>query len=111
MNLTLMLDLQTNFFKAPNDIFEHYLNRYELLVYLYLCRCANNCKYAYPSENMIMEKCFIRKKKNVTDAIKSLEQKGLIKVIRNRRSFFKSSVNNYEVFSPTKFEPEMEDKI
>jgi DNA-binding MarR family transcriptional regulator len=106
-----MLNLQTNFFKAPNDAFEIYLNRYELLVYLYLVRCANNTKTTFPSIKTIMEKCDIGYRNNVTDSIKSLEEKELIKVTRYRRHFFKSSVNNYEIFEPRKFKSDMEEPL
>jgi hypothetical protein len=106
-----LLDLQTNFFKAPNDIFEIYLNRYELLVYLYLARCANNTKTAFPKEETIMEKCNIRRKNNVSNAIKSLEEKKLLKVTRVKLRWNKSAVNNYEVFEPVKFKPDMEDPL
>lgn len=63
---------KTNFFQAPNNIFdisiitykgvnkekvERHINGNEISVYLYLCRLANNKETAFPSYNTIARNC------------------------------------------------------
>ncbi|MUG43444.1 helix-turn-helix domain-containing protein [Paenibacillus woosongensis] len=68
-----------NFFTPSNDIFEFGLNPFQLSVYFYLARCANNAKEeAFPSYATIAEKTGMseRKAKNV---VKELVSAGFIK--------------------------------
>ncbi len=45
-----VLDLREKFFKVSNDIFNFGLNTYQLSIYFYLCRLANNTtKESFPS--------------------------------------------------------------
>lgn len=49
------------FFQVPNEIFECDLNVNEKIVFMYLCRCGNNGKQAFPSQQTIADKCSISK--------------------------------------------------
>lgn len=92
------MNLEKNYFKAPNDVFEVGLDPYEGMVYLYLTRCANNST-AYPSYPVIAEHCGMSER-TVKSVVKRLEQKNLIRVTRRRTQRDKSLVNNYEILLP-----------
>lgn len=49
------------YFQTPNDIFTTDLSNNEKLVYIYLSRCANNGKVAFPSYQTIADNCSISK--------------------------------------------------
>gem|GEM_PF-1031749 len=67
-----------------NDVFESDLSANAMLVRLYLARCANGDRQAWPSLNTISKSCKISKP-TVIKALKELEEKGWIdKVIRKR---------------------------
>ena len=69
------------YFQVPNTIFCVNLTKYELLALVYLCRCNNNGKTAFPSYKTIAKNCSISRNKAI-DAIRSLERKELIRVTR-----------------------------
>lgn len=84
------------FFQGPNSIFDQKndLNEHELLVYLYLCRCGNNGRSAFPSYGCIGEKCKISRRTAIR-AVSGLVEKGFIKKYRSiNRS------NLYRVYPP-----------
>jgi len=49
------------YFQTPNDIFKLDLKVNEKLVYIYLCRCGNEGKNAFPSYQTIADNCSISK--------------------------------------------------
>jgi DNA-binding MarR family transcriptional regulator len=100
------MNLEKNYFKAPNDVFEVGLDPYEGMVYLYLTRCANNST-AFPSFPTIAEHCGMSER-TAKSVVKRLEQKNLIRVKRNRLRWNRSLVNNYEIMLPQKYIPDME---
>lgn len=102
-----MLYLQTNFFKAPNDIFGIGLDPKSIATYLYLVRLGNNAAYIYPSEDCIAEQIGVSKP-TVESAIKKLEEKGLIIVSRKRQGRKRKYANHYTILPPTKYDPDME---
>ena len=69
-----------NYFRTPNRVFDLNLTSSEKLVLVYLCRCSNNA-VAFPSYSTIANKCSINKRTAIR-AIKTLEDKRLIMVIR-----------------------------
>lgn len=69
---------EAGFFKGSNDTFEIGLNIYQIGVYTYLTRCANNKKSAFPSYSTIADKCGISKRKAIT-TVAELEGLGLVK--------------------------------
>ncbi|MFZ5590661.1 MAG: helix-turn-helix domain-containing protein [Bacillota bacterium] len=75
-----------NWFWDYNDIFGSNLSANAMLVRLYLARCANGDRQAWPSLNTIARNCKISKP-TVIKALRELEEKGwLKKIIRQRPS-------------------------
>ncbi|OPG98966.1 hypothetical protein B2I21_07360 [Chryseobacterium mucoviscidosis] len=93
------LKFDTGFFMAPNEIFDDIDTKtHEKLVYLYLCRCANNSD-AFPSYKTIGEKCSMSKRKAI-DCVDWLFNHGLIiKVTRRTEGFNESNI--YEILRPS----------
>lgn len=91
------LVFDTGFFIAPNEIFDSEEAKvHEKLVYLYLCRCANNSLAAFPSYTKIAEKCSISRRKAI-DCVEWLTENGfLAKTVR--RNDDKNMSNLYEIF-------------
>lgn len=85
----------TGFFKGSNDTFEIGLNIYQIGVYTYLTRCANNNKSAFPSYATIAEKCGISKPKAIS-TVAELEELGLIKK-QIRLGEGRNNSNSYKV--------------
>ena len=77
-----MKDFEGGFFKAPNDIYELGLNPYQISVYLYLARCGNNSKAAFPAKGTIAEKCGMSLRK-ADRVVNELEDRGLVEVKRS----------------------------
>lgn len=71
------ITMEVPYFQIPNDIFEIGLDKYELLVYMYLARCGNQGQAAFPSYNKIAEKTGVSRRKAI-DCVKSLEDKQLL---------------------------------
>ncbi|WP_165859230.1 helix-turn-helix domain-containing protein [Desulfofundulus salinus] len=83
-NVTLQDGRRKNWFWDYNDVFESDLSANAMLVRLYLARCANGDRHAWPSLNTIARNCKISKP-TVIKALKELEEKGwLEKIIRKR---------------------------
>lgn len=77
--------MEVPYFQVPNDIFEIGLDKHELLVYIYLARCGNQCSASFPSYNTIAKKTGISRRK-VIECVKSLEEKQLL--MKERRYDF-----------------------
>jgi predicted transcriptional regulator len=90
------IEMTVPFFQAPNDIFDIGLGKFELLVYLYLARCANNNEKAYPSLNTIADKTSISRS-SVQKAIKGLEEKKLIVKKKHKTDYNRYYNNTYMV--------------
>ncbi len=90
------VSFETGYFFGPNEIFDNQIaDVYEKLVYLYLCRCANNSAAAFPSYQTIADKCSMSRRKAV-NAVDSLIAKNLLsKTIR--RGDEKNQSNLYKV--------------
>jgi len=65
------------YFQTPNEIFELDLKANEKLVYMYLCRCGNDGKDAFPSYQTIANKCSIGKSTAIR-CMNILVDKGLV---------------------------------
>ncbi len=90
------VSFETGYFFGPNEIFDNPIaDVYEKLVYLYLCRCANNSAAAFPSYQTIADKCSMSRRKavNVIDSL--IAKKLLSKTIR--RGDEKNQSNLYKV--------------
>ncbi|WP_340014684.1 helix-turn-helix domain-containing protein [Paenibacillus sp. FSL K6-1318] len=93
------LKFDTGFFMGPNEIFDDIDTKtHEKLVYLYLCRCANNAA-AFPSYNTIAEKCSMSRRKAVDCIDWLIERKLLVK--RTRRKDGLNESNVYEILRPS----------
>jgi hypothetical protein len=78
---------ETGYFQTPNAIFDKvdYLSIYEKITYIYLCRCSNNGKVAFPSYKTIATKCSFSESQAFR-AVKRLIEHGLLqKTNRNKR--------------------------
>lgn len=92
------VSFETGYFFGPNEIFENEIaDVYEKLVYLYLCRCANNSASAFPSYQTIADKCSMSRRKavNVIDSL--ITKKLLSKTVRAGDE--KNQSNLYKVLS------------
>lgn len=81
------------YFQTPNDIFECDLTSNEKIVFMYLCRCGNNGKKAFPSQQTIADKCSVSKS-TAKRAVSILEWNGYI--IKERR--FKEGYNKSNIY-------------
>ncbi|HDR6269794.1 TPA: helix-turn-helix domain-containing protein [Bacillus cereus] len=94
--------LDRDFTQISNNVF--YLLRGKAtayMIYSYLNhRYNNNMNYAFPSISTIQRDLGIGSNKTVCTAIELLEGKNLIKVIREKESTNKNSVNKYIVYYP-----------
>ncbi len=72
-----MSKFKVPYFQTPNEIFEMDLKPNEKLVYMYLCRCGNDGKDAYPSYQTIASKCSIGKSTAIR-CMNNLVEKGLV---------------------------------
>lgn len=81
------------YFQSPNDVFEIGLNKHELLVYLYLCRCGNHGGKAFPSYNTMAEKCNISRRTAIY-AVNSLVERGLLHKEKRSDSGGKENYSN-----------------
>jgi hypothetical protein len=99
------------YFQTPNDIFDlrikvrdgikiREIRTSEKLVYIYLCRCANNTGEAFPSYATIAEKCSISKRKAI-DSVRVLTDSGLLIKYVRRKDNKDNHTNIYEVISPS----------
>jgi biotin operon repressor len=96
---------ETGFFQTPNEIFDREdLNSNEKICYLYLCRCADNSKKAFPSHEVIGNKTGTSKS-TAKRAVKSLEEKGYIVVTRRKVDNTKNLTNLYTIIHPKSATP------
>ncbi|MGD9566868.1 MAG: helix-turn-helix domain-containing protein [Sedimentibacter sp.] len=65
------------YFKVRSDIFELELSEKEIIVYMYLCSCANKENMCFPSLRQISAACSISQT-SVKTAIKELIERKLI---------------------------------
>lgn len=93
------LKFDTGFFMAPNEIFDDIDTKtHEKLVYLYLCRCANNA-VAFPSFQKIADKCSMSRRKAI-DCVDWLIDHDLL-VKHTRRTDGINESNIYEILRPS----------
>ena len=82
--------------KKDEEIFRD-LNIYEINIYFYLCRCANNKQNAFPSYNTIAEKTRCSRRKAIA-SIKILSENGfLYKETRYNKDLKKNNSNVYVI--------------
>ena len=88
---------KTNCFLAPNKIFDRYdITGYEKLIYLYLCRRANQYGQCFPSYNRMAKDCS-SSRRSVIRYVKSLEEKGLV-----RKTYrYREEMNTSNLFTVT----------
>lgn len=93
------LKFDTGFFMAPNEIFDDIDTKtHEKLVYLYLCRCANNAS-AFPSYQKIADKCSMSRRKAIDCVDWLIDHRLLVK--KTRRSDGLNESNVYEILRPS----------
>lgn len=90
-----MAESKAGFFQASNEMFDIGLNIYQIGVYAYLTRCANNKKSAFPSYKTIADKCGISKPKAIS-TVAELEKLGLVKK-QVRMGEGRNKTNTYRV--------------
>ena len=84
------------FVRIPNKLFELKLSVYEFAVMCYLCKCRNSVTgKCFPSYNRIAKECNMSRS-TVIRAVKSLKEKGIIRVRNNFSNHFQRS-NDYEL--------------
>ena len=84
------------FVKIPNTAFEMHLSAIEFYVLCYLCKCRNSVTgKCFPSYNRIISDCHISRS-SVARAIKSLKEKGIIRVRYNYENHIQRC-NSYEL--------------
>ena len=89
--------MDKNYFKAPNAVFGSGLTKFELLVYLYLCRCQNNKEFSWPSYEAIARSCSMSRTKAIA-TVKGLIRKGLLeKRKRSQQGYRKNYTNLYKL--------------
>lgn len=91
--------METNYFKASNDVFKVGLNGNQGFVYLYLTRCANNSTAAFPSLNNIAKNCGISRP-TVIKTLNELENVGLLKKVKRWTKETGNQSNVYTVINP-----------
>lgn len=92
------VSFETGYFFGPNEIFDNEIaDVYEKLVYLYLCRCANNSASAFPSYQTIADKCSMSRRKAVNVIESLISKKLLSKTVRAGDE--KNQSNLYKVLS------------
>lgn len=85
-----------NFTRIPNSAFEMKLTPIEFYVLCYLCKCRNSVTgKCFPSYNRIVSDCHICRS-SVARAVKSLKEKGIIRVRYNYENHIQRS-NDYEL--------------
>jgi DNA-binding MarR family transcriptional regulator len=99
--------LKDNFTQISNNVF--YLLKGKAtayMVYNYLNYRYNATKnYAFPSIRTIQDDLGISSNKTVHAAIELLEEKGLVKVIREKQTNNRNAVNKYVVYYPVAVNP------
>lgn len=91
--------LNDRFFKVPNAVFELNLKSSELIVLMYMLRCADiKTRRCFPSYTDITEKCRVSRETAIK-SVKALERAGLIVKVAKGYSgeFGVKRANTYEV--------------
>ena len=84
------------FVRISNKLFELKLNVYEFAVMCYLLKCRNSVTgKCFPSYNRIAKECNMSRS-TVIRAVKSLKEKGIIRVRNNFENHYQRS-NDYEL--------------
>ena len=86
-----------NWFYSYNMIFEQNISSQAKLIYLYLCRCADEEGHAFPSFKTIADKCTISRS-SVIRAIKELIDIGLLEKNKRVRANKSQASNLYYIF-------------
>ncbi|WP_375104090.1 conserved phage C-terminal domain-containing protein [Paenibacillus sp. RS8] len=95
-NIEGNIAFETGFFIGPNEIFDRDdAGTHVKIVFLYLCRCANNSTVAFPSYNTIAAKCSMSRRKAIECVEWLVENKLLEKIIR--RGEEKNGSNLYKI--------------
>jgi uncharacterized phage protein (TIGR02220 family) len=95
-NLEGSIAFETGFFIGPNEIFDRDdAGTHAKIVFLYLCRCANNSTVAFPSYNTIAAKCSMSRRKAIECVEWLVEHRLLEKIIR--RGDEKNNSNLYKI--------------
>lgn len=118
-----LISMEIPFFQVPNEIFDmnieimvperkrekgsndivtvkRPMKTYEKLIYIYLCRCGNNKKQAFPSYKTIAEKCGIGRNTAI-EGVANLIKNGLLgKRARIKEGTSEDNSNQYFVFRP-----------
>lgn len=91
-------------FYAKNSIFDFpELTEHSIVIYLYLCRCADGNGESFPSRKTIAAKCRMSIK-TVDRSIKQLEDHGLLKKTTRISKNGDNTSNLYEIYDPPTFE-------
>lgn len=120
--------LNVDYFQVPNEIFDLDINvvvdekkkvkgskevvtvkrplkTYEKLIYIYLCRCGNQCSQAFPSYNTIAKQCGIGRVTAI-EGVANLIKNGLLekrpRKTKTKEGLIKDTSNEYFVLKPTK---------
>jgi DNA-binding MarR family transcriptional regulator len=99
--------LRDNFTQISNNVFCILKGKATAyMVYSYLNHRYNSTKnYAFPSIKTIQDDLGISSNKTVHSAIDLLEEKGLVKVIREKQTNNRNAVNKYVVYYPVAVNP------
>lgn len=73
---------------------DHKCGKSETLVYVFLCLMANGNNRCWPSQKLIMKACRMKSSKTVSQATKTLESKGFIKITKKYDSKTGNRINN-----------------
>lgn len=87
-----------NWFYSYNMIFDQPLSEHAKLVYIYLCRCADDEGQAFPSHSTIAQKCSIKSRQTVINAIAELENIGLLTKVKRTRKDKGRTSNLYTIY-------------
>lgn len=99
-NLKQYCNLKSSFTQIPNDCMKIIEKATTYKVYCYLCyRYNNDNKYAFPSLTT-MSKDTMLSRQTVVNAIKELEELGLVKVLKFEKQENKWVNNCYIIFYP-----------
>lgn len=91
-----------NWFYSYNMIFDLQISEHAKMVYIYLCRCADDEGQAFPSHSTIAQKCSIKSRQTVMNAIAELEDIGLLSKIQRTRKDKGQTSNLYTIYdTPT----------
>lgn len=91
-----------NWFYSYNMIFEQAISTHAKLIYLFLCRCADDESECFPSHKYIGNACSIKSRTTVQNAIKELQDIGLVDKEPQYRENGGQSSNLYYIYDSPK---------